>query len=331
MNFKNIIIKNLIDRKTNLLFDEHIDGCLKLNYFFSELFKYRKYYGRYPSINKWREFVVTSLLENLSKNKILKFDMDAISSDNKLKENICLYQKNKILLFEFCLSCILDFYDQNEIMINPHSMYVSHETIYERITNKFDGFSGSSEIEKNIFTRLSHIKDSNRFEKGFEQGMYLNELENELYRVKENLENTESNNLFSIDEIFLRLGYQISSKNIVCNMDYLKPIIEYEQCFLYQRLNSKNIIAKKYNEISKLFLSILNTQQKELINLRYGLDNKRRYTFVDIYEMKQYKNYKSLFEDLIKALWKLRICWPGPLIYKILFCYEEEDDEESLF
>ena len=78
-----------------------------------------------------------------------------------------------------------------------------------------------------------------------------------------------------------------------------------------------------YIEISKMLLSILNPKEKKLINLRYGLDADRRHTLFDIYEMNQYKNYKELFEELTRALWKLKICWPNEILYKLLFCCEE--------
>ena len=50
-----------------------------------------------------------------------------------------------------------------------------------------------------------------------------------------------------------------------------------------------------------------------------------------IVPMNKYKNYKSFFEDLIRALWKLYICWPNEIIYKLLFCCDESLEEESLF
>ena len=85
MNIKKILIENQVDRKNQIDFDKHIDGCFKLDYFFTKFVEYRESYNRYPTINKWREFVVTSLLENLSKNKRLNFDMVGISSNKKLR------------------------------------------------------------------------------------------------------------------------------------------------------------------------------------------------------------------------------------------------------
>ena len=331
MNYKRILIENQINIKNQLNFQKYIDGCLKLDYFFTKFVEYRECYRRYPSINKWREFVVISLLENLSKNKKLKFDMAGINSNKKLKENICSYQKNKILLYDFCFSCALDFYDKNNITINSLSMEICYEMIIDKIKDDFNGLHLAREIETNIFSRLSKIDNSNRFENSIGHNSILNELETELYKTIENLENPEYNNLFSLDKVLLQLSYKISSKNIIYNLNYLKTILSNERCFSYQRLNSNNIIAKKYIEISKMLLSILNPKEKKLINLRYGLDADRRHTLFDIYEMNKYKNYKELFEELTRALWKLKICWPNQILYKLLFCCEEEYEEESIF
>ena len=320
-----------MDRKIQIDFDKHIDGCFKLDYFFTKFIEYRESYRRYPTINKWREFVVTSLLENISKNKSLKFDMVGISSNKKLRENIYLYQKNKIFLCDFCFSCALDFYEKNSITINSLSMEICYEMIFENSYFGFDIFYLPNQIERNIFEALSRVNDSNGFENSIGQNSILNELETELYKTLEDFENIEYYNLFSLDKVLLKLSYKISPKNIVYNINYLKIILYKEQNLLAQRFNSKNIIAKKYNEISKMILSILNAKEKELINLRYGLNNGRRFTLIDIYEIKKYKNYKSFFEDLIRALWKLNICWPNEIIYKLLFCCDEPLEEESLF
>tara|TARA_A100001388_G_scaffold234440_1_gene187743 strand:+ start:106 stop:1101 length:996 start_codon:yes stop_codon:yes gene_type:complete len=331
LDIKRIVIENQVDRKKQIDFNKHIDGCNKLDYFFNKLVEYRESYRRYPTINKWREFVVTSLLENLSKNKKLKFDMVGISSNKKLKENICRYQKNKVDLYDFCFSCALDFYEKNGITINSLSMEICYEMIFENSYFGFDIFYLPSQIERNIFEALSRVNDSNGFENSIGQNSILNELETELYRTIDYFEYIEYNNLFSLDRVLLQLSYKISPINVEHNINSLKKIITKEQTFLSQRFNYKNTIAKKYDEISKMILSILNSKEKELINLRYGLDNERRYTLIDIYKIKQYKNYKSLFEDLIRALWKLRICWPNEIIYKLLFCCDERNEEESLF
>ena len=331
MNIKRIVIENQVDRKIQIDFDKHIDGCFKLDYFFSKFIEYRESYRRYPTINKWREFVVTSLLENLSKNKSLKFDMVGISSNKKLRENIYLYQKNKIFLCDFCFSCALDFYEKNGITINSLSMEICYEMIFENSYFGFDIFYLPSQIERNIFEALSRVNDSNGFENSIGQNSILNELETQLCRTLVNFENIEYSNLFSLDKVLLQLSYKISPINVELNINSFKKFITKEQTFLSQRFNYKNTIAKKYDEISKMILSILNSKEKELINLRYGLDNERRYTLIDIYKMKQYKNYQSLFEDLIRALWKLRICWPNEIIYKLLFCCDERYEEESLY
>ena len=344
MDIKRIVIENQVDRKKQIDFKKHIDGCNKLDYFFNKLVEYRESYRRYPTINKWREFVVTSLLENLSKNKKLKFDMVGISSNKKLKENICRYQKNKIDLYDFYFSCALDAYEKNGITINSLSLGICYEMICDKsyfgfdifylpsqIEEKYSNIYLLGQIERNIFEGISRINDSNGFENSIGQNSILNELETELYKTLNDFENIEYNNLFSLDKVLLKLSYKISPNNIVYNINYFKNIINKEQNLLAQRFNSKNIIAKKYDEISKMILNILNPKEKELINLRYGLNNKRRYTLIDIYETKKYKNYKSFFEDLIRALWKLNICWPNEIIYKLLFCCDERYEQESLF
>ena len=210
-------------------------------------------------------------------------------------------------------------------------MEVCYEMIFENSYFGCDIFYLPSQIERNIFEALSRVNDSNGFENSIGQNSILNELETELYRTIDYFENIEYNNLFSLDKVLLQLSYKISPINVEHNINSLKKIITKEQTFLSQRFNYKNTIAKKYDEISKMILSILNSKEKELINLRYGLDNERRYTLIDIYKIKQYKNYKSLFEDLIRALWKLRICWPNEIIYKLLFCCDERYEEESLY
>ena len=203
-------------------------------------------------------------------------------------------------------------------------MDICYEMILGKISDGFDRFNLSNEIETNIFERLAFMYNSNRFENNcIGNNFILNELETDLYTTIENQENPDDHILFAIDKVLLKLCYKISSKNILYNLDYLKSIISNERCFLYQRLESNNIISKKYNEISKMLLSILNSKEQELVNLRYGLDADRRYTLFDIYEIKQYKNYKSLFEELTRALWKLKICWPNQIIYKLLFCCNE--------
>ena len=320
-----------MDRKIQIDFDKHIDGCFKLDYFFTKFVEYRESYNRYPTINKWREFVVTSLLENLSKNKRLNFDMVGISSNKKLRENIYFYQKNKIYLYDFCFSCALDFYEKNDITINSFSMEICYEMIFENSYFGFDIFCLPSQIERNIFEALSRVNDSNGFENSIGQNSILNELESELYRTIDYFEYIEYNNLYSLDKVLLQLSYKISPINVELNINSFKKFITKEQNLLSQRFNYKNTIAKKYDEISKMILSILNSKEKELINLRYGLDNERRYTLIDIYQIRQYKNYQSLFEDLIRALWKLKICWPNEIIYKLLFCCDERYEEESLY
>ena len=61
----------------------------KLEYFFEKFFECRNNSGRYPSIETWRENLVTELLENLTENKITDFDIGEISnitSSDQLKK-----------------------------------------------------------------------------------------------------------------------------------------------------------------------------------------------------------------------------------------------------
>ena len=142
MNYKRIVIENQINIKNQLNFQAYIDGCLELDYFFIKFVEYRECYKRYPSINKWREFVVISLLENLSKNKKLKFDMAGINSNKKLKENICSYQKNKILLY------LIDSVDQNPFRT------------YKNLENEVFSYNPDLAIKPTIICRTkADIKD----------------------------------------------------------------------------------------------------------------------------------------------------------------------------
>ena len=51
----------------------------------------------------------------------------------------------------------------------------------------------------------------------------------------------------------------------------------------------------------------------------HGFNNLSRHTLKEIYIIKNYINYKNLYEDLTRALWKIRITWPREIIEKILF------------
>ena len=68
-----------------------------------------------------------------------------------------------------------------------------------------------------------------------------------------------------------------------------------------------------------MILKLLNKDEKDLLSLRYGLNNFNRHTLKEIYIIKNYDNYQNLYEDLTRALWKIRITWPREIIEKILF------------
>ena len=117
--------------------------------------------------------------------------------------------------------------------------------------------------------------------------------------------------------------------NEYCN--YIITNHNIEEDYYIERFNCKNIFSNKYYEISLMLLDLLNPEEKDLIKYRYGFEKNKRYTLKEIYEIKKYKNYKSLIEDLIIVLWKLKITWPSELLYKFLFGSIKERYEESLF
>ena len=68
-----------------------------------------------------------------------------------------------------------------------------------------------------------------------------------------------------------------------------------------------------------MLLKLLNKDEKDLLCLRYGLNNLCRHTLKEIYILKNYHNYLNLYEDLTRILWKIKITWPREIIEKILF------------
>ena len=328
MNNKRIVIEKRIPLKKDFSIKKNLDGYLSLNYFFDNFLIYKEEKGRYPTINKWREYIVISLLENLSTNNSLVFNIDELNSNKKLKENICRYQKNKIFLYDLGLTYILKFIEDNGIIFNSCIIERAFDIFKDSINNNFYGLTKSSEIEKEISNSLSKILN---FEKGLLPNSFTNYLELELYLALEQFENPDNCWLYSLDKILLNIGYTISSKNIVDNLDYLIDFFNKEEEYATERFNCKNIFSNKYYEISLMILDVLNPEEKDLIKYRYGFEKNKRYTIKEIYEIKKYKNYKSLIEDLIKVLWKLKITWPSELLYKFLFGSIKECDEESLF
>ena len=124
--------------------------------------------------------------------------------------------------------------------------------------------------------------------------------------------------LFGLDRIFLSVGYSISRENIILNYEDLDYYIINESQNS-ERFKNNNLIAKKYKEISQMLLKLLNKDEKDLLCLRYGLNNLCRHTLKEIYILKNYHNYLNLYEDLTRILWKIKITWPREIIEKILF------------
>ena len=328
MNNKRIVIEKRINFKKDFLIKKYLDKNLSLNYFFDSFLLYRKEKGRYPTINKWRENIVISLLENLSTSNSLEFNIEDLDSNKKLKENICRYQKNKIFLYDLGLTYILKFIEDNGIIVNSNIIEKAFEIFKDFINNNFYGLTKSSEIEKEISNSFSKIIN---FEKGLLPNSFTNYLEIELYKALEILKNPNYDSIYILDKILINIGYTISSKNIVDNSSYLIDFINIEEDYYIERFNCKNIFSNKYYEISLMLLDLLNPEEKDLIKYRYGFEKNKRYTLKEIYEIKKYKNYKSLIEDLIIVLWKLKITWPSELLYKFLFGSIKEHYEESLF
>ena len=138
MNFKRIIIENQINIKNQFNFKEYIDESYKLDYFFTKFLNIEHLIRDIQLLINGDNLLLPPS-ENLSKNKKLKFDMVGINSNKNLKK-IYGYQKNKILLYDFCFSCALDFYDQNNITINSLSMEICYEMIIDKIKDDFNGF-----------------------------------------------------------------------------------------------------------------------------------------------------------------------------------------------
>tara|TARA_A100001035_G_C27762064_1_gene491738 strand:- start:484 stop:1470 length:987 start_codon:yes stop_codon:yes gene_type:complete len=328
LNNKKIVIEKRINLKKDFQIKNNLDDYFSLNYFFDSFLLYRKEKGRYPSINKWRENIVMSLLENLSTNNSLEFSIEDLDSNKKLKENICRYQRNKIFLYDLGLTYILKFIEDNGVFLNSNIIERSLEIFKDSINNNFYGLSKSSEIEKEISNSLSKII---YFEKRLLPNSFTNYLTYELYLALEELKNPDNCWLYALDKILINMGYTISSKNIVDNLDYFIDFFNKEEEYFTERFNCKNIFSNKYYEISLMILDVLNPEEKDLIRYRYGFGKNKRYTLKEIYEIKKYKNYKSLIEDLIKVLWKLKITWPSGLLFKFLFGSTKERFEESLF
>ena len=324
LNKKRLVIESSFNFKKDFIIKNNLDQYSRLEYFFNIFLEYRNKKGRYPTLNNWREYIVTVLLDNLSKNNSLAFNIDDLSSNKKLKDNIYKYQKNIIFLYDLGFSYILKFFEDNEIILYEHIIEGSYEILKKSIKKDFFGLSKSSEIELHLSNSLNKLIKNSHFEIGFIYSKLINNLETELFLALERFDDSEYDSLFSLDKILLNIGYTISAKNIVDNLSYFKELISKEECIYSERLNCKNVISYKYCELSNMLLAVLTPAEKNFIKCRYGFGNVKRNTLKEIYEIKRYKSYKKLIEDLIKILWKLKITWPSEILYKLLFGRSED-------
>ena len=112
------MIQKKIQKKSDFVVKGFINDLPKLEYFFEKFFECRNISGRYPTIETWRENLVTELLENITENKITEFDIGEISnmtSSEQLKKSIYKWQKNRIYVFDYGLNFLIDFYYENDI------------------------------------------------------------------------------------------------------------------------------------------------------------------------------------------------------------------------
>ena len=112
------MIQKKIQKKSDFVVKGFINDLPKLEYFFEKFFECRNISGRYPTIETWRENLVTELLENITENEITEFDIGEISnmtSSEQLKKSIHKWQKNRIYVFDYGLNFLIDFYYENDI------------------------------------------------------------------------------------------------------------------------------------------------------------------------------------------------------------------------
>ena len=80
MKNRKIFVQRKIQKKSDFVVKGFINDITKLEYFFEKFFEFTNNSGRYPSLEKWRENLVTELLENLTENEITDFDIGEIFS-----------------------------------------------------------------------------------------------------------------------------------------------------------------------------------------------------------------------------------------------------------
>ena len=310
------MIQKKIQKKSDFVVKGFINDLPKLEYFFEKFFECRNISGRYPTIETWRENLVTELLENITENKITEFDIGEISnmtSSEQLKKSIYKWQKNRIYVFDYGLNFLIDFYYENDI---PSFAGINLPNIIEDSLE--DIIAWSDYGVNNLHVSFTKSLENKLCDKSSERYKYLQyNFESRLFDLIQNIKK-DNYSLFGLDRILLSIGYSLSRENISINNIHLNYYVNNEFSNS-KRFKNNNLIAKKYKEISQMILKLLNQREKDLLSLRYGLNNLNRHTLKEIYFIKNYDNYQNLYKDLIRTLWKIRITWPREIIEKILF------------
>ena len=309
------MIQKKIQKKSDFVVKGFINDLPKLEFFYEKFFECRNNYGRYPTIEIWRENLMTELLENITENEITEFDIGIsnMTSTDQLKKSIYKWQKNKIYIFDYGLNFLIDFYYGNDISsfagINLPNII---EDALEDIICWYDYCLHNLHVS---FTKSLENKLCDKSANVYKYENYS--FETRLFNLIRNIEK-DNYSLFGLDRIFLYVGYSISRENIFLNNVHLCNYVNNEFANS-KRFKRNNLISKKYKEISQMILKLLNKDEKDLFSLRYGLNNLSRHTLKEIYIIKNYNNYQNLYEDLTRALWKISITWPREIIEKILF------------
>ena len=310
------MIQKKIQKKSDFVVKGFINDLPKLEYFFEKFFECRNISGRYPTIETWRENLVTELLENITENKITEFDIGEISnmtSSEQLKKSIYKWQKNRIYVFDYGLNFLIDFYYENDM---PSFAGINLPNIIEDSLE--DIIAWSDYGVNNLHVSFTKSLENKLCDKSSERYKYLQyNFESRLFDLIQNIKK-DNYSLFGLDRILLSIGYSLSRENISINNIHLNYYVNNEFSNS-KRFKNNNLIAKKYKEISQMILKLLNQKEKDLLSLRYGLNNLNRHTLKEIYFIKNYDNYQNLYKDLIRTLWKIRITWPREIIEKILF------------
>ena len=324
------MIQKKIQKKSDFVVKGFINDLPKLEYFFEKFFECRNISGRYPTIETWRENLVTELLENITENEITEFDIGEISnmtSSEQLKKSIYKWQKNRIYVFDYGLNFLIDFYYENDI---PSFAGINLPNIIEDSLE--DIIAWSDYGVNNLHVSFKKSLENKLCDKSSERYKYLQyNFESRLFDLIQNIKK-DNYSLFELDRILLSIGYSLTRENISINNIHLNYYVNNEFSNS-KRFKNNNLIAKKYKEISQMILKLLNQKEKDLLSLRYGLNNLNRHTLKEIYFIKNYDNYQNLYKDLIRTLWKIRITWPKEIIEKILFgeFKNYNSDQESYY